>query len=52
MFGNSMSDPTPMTLETFQRLTEEALLTLPDEIKTMMENVTVTVAEYPSPAGS
>ena len=39
-----------MTLETFQRLTEEALETLPDEIKAMMENVTVTVAEYPTPA--
>jgi len=39
-----------MTLDTFEELVEEALLTLPDEINGVMENVVVTVAEHPSAA--
>ena len=39
-----------MTLDVFQVLVEEALLTLPDEIGDVMDNVAVTVAEHPSAA--
>jgi len=45
-----MSSPPPMTLDVFQSLVEEALLTLPEEISDVMENVAVTVAEHPSAA--
>ena len=45
-----MSFSHPMTLEVFQVLVEEALLTLPDEIGEVMNNVSVTVAEHPSVA--
>ncbi len=45
-----MSFSHPMTLEVFQILVEEALLTLPDEIGGVMDNVSVTVAEHPSAA--
>ncbi len=40
----------PITLDVFQVLVEEALLTLPDEIGNVMDNVAVTVAEHPSAA--
>jgi len=45
-----MSTSSAMTLDTFEELVEEALLTLPDEINGVMENVVVTVAEHPSAA--
>jgi len=45
-----MSFSHPMTLEVFQVLVEEALLTLPDEIGGVMNNISVTVAEHPSAA--
>ncbi|NUQ38312.1 MAG: metallopeptidase family protein [Caldilineales bacterium] len=38
-----------MTLEAFSELAEEALATLPDQVLDMLDNVTVTVAERPSP---
>ncbi|HID33988.1 MAG TPA: metallopeptidase family protein [Anaerolineae bacterium] len=37
-----------ITFEQFQQYVAEALETLPDEIKRMMENVAVTVAMYPT----
>ncbi len=37
-----------IALEDFQTLVEQALSTLSPEIHKMMENVTVTVAEYPT----
>ena len=45
-----MSTSSAMTLDTFEELVEEALLTLPEEINGVMENVVVTVAEHPSAA--
>lgn len=45
-----MSSSQPMTLDVFQVLVEEALLTLPDEIGDVMDNVAVTVTEHPSAA--
>jgi predicted Zn-dependent protease with MMP-like domain len=45
-----MSLPSQMTLDDFQALVEEALLSLPDEIDRVMDNVAVTVAEHPSAA--
>lgn len=45
-----MSTSSAMTLDTFEELVEEALLTLPDGINGVMENVVVTVAEHPSAA--
>lgn len=45
-----MSTSSAMTLDTFEELVEEALLTLPDKINGVMENVVVTVAEHPSAA--
>lgn len=45
-----MPDPSPAPdLDTFETLVAEALETLPDEIVAVMDNVTVTVAEYPTP---
>jgi predicted Zn-dependent protease with MMP-like domain len=37
-----------ISFEAFQQYVAEALETLPDEIKAMMENVAVTVALYPT----
>ena len=45
-----MPNPTDITFEDFQTYVAEALETLPDEIKAMMSNVAVTVAEYPTEA--
>ncbi len=45
-----MSPANPTTLEEFATLVEEALATLPPDIEKLMENVAVTVAEYPSSA--
>ncbi|HEY51957.1 MAG TPA: metallopeptidase family protein [Caldilineae bacterium] len=45
-----MFSPSQITLDDFQELVEEALLTLPDEISSVMDNVAVTVAEHPSAA--
>ncbi len=45
-----MPSANPLTLEEFAVLVEEALATLPPDIEKLMENVAVTVAEYPSPA--
>lgn len=42
--------PASLTLETFADLVEAALATLPPAIADRMENVAVTVAEWPSPA--
>ncbi len=39
-----------MTLDLFQELVEEAVLSLPDEVSRFMNNVAVTVAEHPSAA--
>ena len=41
---------TPFTLDDFEDLVEEALESLPAEIVTEMENITVTVATWPSSA--
>lgn len=41
---------TPLTLEAFADLVETALTALPPAIAGQMENVAVTVAEWPSPA--
>ncbi len=41
---------TDITFEDFQTYVVQALETLPDEIKEMMSNVAVTVAEYPTEA--
>ena len=43
-----MPNSTDITFEAFETYVAEALETLPDEIKQMMSNVAVTVAEYPS----
>ncbi len=40
--------PTPITFEQFQQYVAEAVETLPEEIKKMMENVAVTVALHPT----
>ena len=45
-----MSFSQPLTLDAFQALVEEALLTLPDEIGDVLDNIAVTVAEHPSAA--
>jgi len=50
LFMYSMFSNARMTLDVFQKLVEESLLTLPDEISRVMENVAVTVAEHPSDA--
>lgn len=42
--------PTPLSLDAFAELVEAALTTLPPAIAQRMENVAVTVAEWPSPA--
>ena len=45
-----MPNSSDITFEDFQTYVAEALETLPDEIKKMMSNVAVTVAEYPTEA--
>ena len=42
------SNQTSITFEQFQQYVAEAIETLPDEIKQMMENVAVTVALFPT----
>lgn len=41
-------NPTAFTLEEFYELVQEAAQQLPEDILAMMENVALTVAEYPS----
>lgn len=48
--GSVARNATPLTLESFADLVEAALATLPEAIADRMENVAVTVAEWPSPA--
>jgi predicted Zn-dependent protease with MMP-like domain len=45
-----MQSSDPVTFEQFQIYVSEALETLPEEIKRMMSNIAVTVAEYPTEA--
>jgi len=45
-----MKSQDPITFEDFQIYVSEALETMPEEIKQMMSNVAVTVAEYPTAA--
>jgi predicted Zn-dependent protease with MMP-like domain len=45
-----MPNATDITLEEFETYVAEAVETLPNEIKKMMSNVAVTVAEYPTDA--
>ncbi|NOZ71471.1 MAG: metallopeptidase family protein [Chloroflexi bacterium] len=42
-------NPSALTLEEFSELAQEAARQLPEEIVAMMENVALTVAEYPTP---
>ena len=50
IFVQAMPYSETVTFDDFQDLVEEAVLSLPDEIKAMMENVAVTTARSPSPA--
>ncbi len=50
MASNRLSLPTQFTPEEFEQLVAQALDNLPEQIRQMLQNVEVVVADWPTPA--